>query len=423
MILAPLLLVACTTPLADLEDAHRDLTAALPVFPGAEGFGTDTPAGRGGEVLRVTTLDDSGPGSLREALSTPGPRTVIFDVSGTLWLTEELLVEEPFLTLAGQSAPSPGVTLAGAGLVIRTHDVFVQHLRIRPGDREEGPDPEDRDALKIIGGEQGEIDVYGVVVDHCSLSWATDENASTWYPGVRDVTFSHNLIAEGLWYSRHPEGLHSMGLLVGDHTRRAAVIRNVFAHNNHRNPQSKHDVSLLVANNLVYDPGDGVVTFSGARFCCPSLASLQGNLRIDGAATQPDLADVYVARSTHRDSRVFVEDSGSKWTEVDGVWAAQPPVGVAPLSLVEAAAVEGLLLDAVGARPLDRDAVDTRIVAEIRARGGGPLDSQDEVGGWPTLAESTDPLELPEYPSADHDGDGYTDLEELLHALAEAVGG
>lgn len=106
---------ACVDPLPNLDDATRDLSSALPVFPGAEGFGTDTPAGRGGVVLRVTNLEADGAGSLRAALTAEGPRVVVFEVSGTIALTENLRIESPFVTVAGQTAPSPGVTIAGAG--------------------------------------------------------------------------------------------------------------------------------------------------------------------------------------------------------------------------------------------------------------------------------------------------------------------
>ncbi|MCA9771203.1 MAG: hypothetical protein KC466_02265, partial [Myxococcales bacterium] len=98
-------------PKPGLVDAARDLTASLPVFPGAEGYGTDTPAGRGGVVIRVTTLAAEGPGSLREAAATPGPRAIVFEVGGAIALTEDIVVSRPYVTIAGQTAPSPGVTL------------------------------------------------------------------------------------------------------------------------------------------------------------------------------------------------------------------------------------------------------------------------------------------------------------------------
>lgn len=118
-----ILLAGCSSapePLPQLDDAHRDLRGALAVFPGAEGFGTDTAAGRGGRILVVDTLADSGPGSLRDALAAAGPRTVVFAVGGVIDTSRNFEIVEPFVTVAGQSAPSPGITVSGAGLSVRT---------------------------------------------------------------------------------------------------------------------------------------------------------------------------------------------------------------------------------------------------------------------------------------------------------------
>jgi len=149
----------------------------LPVFPGAERFGTRTPAGRGGRVLEVTTLADSGPGSLREALEQPAPRIVVFRVTGTIELKDFLTINRPFVTVAGQTAPGGGICLKNAGLTITTHDVLVQHLRIRPG-IEGDITPEYNDAVAILG-RHGEIDgASHVVLDHVSASWGEDETVS-----------------------------------------------------------------------------------------------------------------------------------------------------------------------------------------------------------------------------------------------------
>src|SRR5436190_151700 len=123
----------------------------LPVFPGAEGFGTRTPAGRGGKVIEVTTLADDGPGSLRAAISDPAPRIIVFRVAGIIELTDSLTISHPFVTIAGQTAPGGGICLKNAGIVITTHDVLVQHLRIRPGSEGRRVRPEDNDALTIFG--------------------------------------------------------------------------------------------------------------------------------------------------------------------------------------------------------------------------------------------------------------------------------
>ena len=127
-----------------LSDAVRDYSDSLLVVPDIEGFGVDTRAGRGGTILRVTNLNDSGEGSLRAALELPEPRTVLFEVGGGITLSEAIVISQPFVTVAGETAPSPGITLNGAGIIINTHDVLVRHLRIRVGDKPEGPPPTPR---------------------------------------------------------------------------------------------------------------------------------------------------------------------------------------------------------------------------------------------------------------------------------------
>src|SRR5690606_28743397 len=122
---------------------------ALPVIPGAAGFGIDTPAGRGGTVHKVTNLNEPGAGSLGACVAAPGPRVCVFEVSGTIRLTKNLTIKNPHITIAGQTAPSPGIMLRGAGLWIVPSHVLVQHLRVRPGDDPSGPSPENRDALVI----------------------------------------------------------------------------------------------------------------------------------------------------------------------------------------------------------------------------------------------------------------------------------
>jgi len=152
--------------------------AGLPAFPGAEGFGTDTPAGRGGKVIEVTTLADDGPGSLRAALNDPEPRTIVFRTGGTIELKDQLFIAHPFVTVAGQTAPGGGICIKNAGLVVLTHDVLVQHIRIRPGN-EGQVEPDDNDAIQILGKHGRAAGAHHVVLDHISASWSEDETVST----------------------------------------------------------------------------------------------------------------------------------------------------------------------------------------------------------------------------------------------------
>jgi pectate lyase len=173
-----------------------------PAFAGTQGFGAATPGGRGGAIIRVTTLRSSGAGSLAEALSTKGPRVIVFEVGGVVDLQgRHLKISEPFVTIAGQTAPSPGITLIRGGLFINTHDVVIQHIAVRTGEA---------GRAKKSGWETDAISTASatnVVVDHCSCTWATDENLSASGPRFEGgnlaewqqntshhVTFSHCII-------------------------------------------------------------------------------------------------------------------------------------------------------------------------------------------------------------------------------------
>src|SRR5262245_18768831 len=145
---------------------------AVPVIPGAAGYGMSTPAGRGGAVYRVTNIKADGAGSLKACIDATGPRTCIFEVSGASVLTDDITIRNGLLTIAGQTAPSPGIMIRGGAFKIHTSDVLVQHLRFRIGDSATGPAPGNRDALKIEGSD--EAPVKNIVVDHCTFSWSID---------------------------------------------------------------------------------------------------------------------------------------------------------------------------------------------------------------------------------------------------------
>lgn len=427
--------VACNPPLPNLHDAHRDLSQKLPIFPGAEGFGTDTPAGRGGAVFIVDTLAADGPGSLQAALTAAGPRTVVFEVGGVIRLRDNITIDHPFLTVAGQTAPSPGITLSGAGLEIRAHDVLIQHLHIRPGDAAEGPDPTVRDAVAIVGLEDGTRDVHHVVIDHCSMSWAIDENVSTWYRGVRDVTLSNSLISEALDDSLHPEGPHGKGVLVGDHTRRFSMVNNVLAYNPDRNPILKGDTSALIANLYVYDPDRWPVTLFDREGAGPSVAAIQSASFHRGPDTPREHATILVDRSVKEGSALFLSQlqswdiDTSPWEGVDqrsprdDLRVEEAPVSVVPLTLLAPDTLAGALFPRVGARPAERDAVDARVFAQLSAGEGRVINSPREVGGLPALPETHRALSLPDDPAGDDDQDGYTNLEAWLHREAARVEG
>jgi hypothetical protein len=408
-----------TTPPASTGSISTATTCngKLCVFPGAEGFGTETVAGRGGRVIRVTNLNASGPGSFYEAVRASGPRTVVFDVSGTIELTSGIGIYQPYLTIAGQTAPSPGITIKGAGLVVATHDVLVQHIRIRVGDDPNGPVGDLRDALAVAAAN-----VYNVVIDHVSASWAVDENLSTWWTPMNDITFSNNITSEALYDSLHIKGPHSMGLLVGDGSKRVSVVRNLLAHNHLRNPLIKGDTSTVVLNNLIYNPywePMGFMDDAGAV-----THSIIGNHQISGNNTLSNTNFFNLSRLTNPSSRAYQRDNTGDLPVVATGQAVvtSPPISFSPMTILPSSQVKNYVLANAGARPADRDAVDKRIVSDVINGTGRIIDSQSEVGGWPTLAQNRRALQYPST-TADSDNDGYTDLEEYLHQLAAEVEG
>ena len=280
--------LACTTPLEG-DDAFA-ARIGLPVFPGAAGFGTTTIAGRGGRVLRVTNLDDDGPGSLRGALTASGPRVVIFEVSGIIDLHTPIYVGAPYLTVAGQTAPSPGIMVKGSPIVLYGHDMLVQHIASRPGSVfPPGEILNNRDAFVVSADPDAEC--YNIVLDHVSGSWSTDEILSTWSDGgaIHDVTIINSLFAEALGNAGHtdeatgtPES-HSAGVLIGRNTRRVSFHRNAMAYNAWRNPLCRDNCTdIQIVNNFVYLSAawDRISITSDGTERIPVNATVRGNVFI-----------------------------------------------------------------------------------------------------------------------------------------------
>jgi len=213
IIAIPMIIQMMTPETPKNPTTPRPFTAqtGLPVFPGAEGFGTRTIAGRGGKVIEVTSLADDGPGTLRAALNDPFARIIVFRIGGTIELKSELQINQSFVTIAGQTAPGGGICIKNAGLTIIAHDVLLQHIRVRPGNK--GPvDADINDAVSILGQHGDSEGAYNVVLDHISASWSEDETVSTWY-GAHDITISRSIVSEALNRSRHRKKTHSAGLL------------------------------------------------------------------------------------------------------------------------------------------------------------------------------------------------------------------
>ena len=250
---------------------HAPPSPAAPMMDRAaidvRGWAAGTKGGAGGAIVRVTNLNASGDGSLAAALATDGARIIVFEVGGVIDLQGSgLRISKPFVTVAGQTAPHPGITLIRGGLSVSTNDVIVQHIAVRPG--ENGRPKKsgwDADGLSATGASN-------LIVDHCSFSWATDENLSAsgarfngqtpddWPNHTsRRVTYSHNIIAEGLRNSTHGKGEHSKGTLIHDNAEQILLYGNLYSSNVERNPLVKGGAKVAFVNNLIHNPGKRAV--------------------------------------------------------------------------------------------------------------------------------------------------------------------
>ncbi len=447
----------------------------IPAFPGAEGGGAASVGGRGGRVLEVTTLADSGAGSLRAALDAPGPRIVVFRTSGTIRLQRPLSIDRPFVTVAGQTAPGGGVMLSGEDidlqpLSIGTHDVILRYLKIRTG-RGDSYRPGAGDVIAM--GEGG--DLFNVIIDHCSLSWGNDENVALWSDSgvIRDVTISNNIISEGLHHDRHSTGLIVGSNLICEDIQRISVHHNFFAHNYNRNPYLKV-ASQEVINNIVYNWGWLATQIAGGV-----EIDIVGNLYKAGVDDQgrsevawrsdrrscnegpPGPPSIHLAGNVgpHNDDPSV--DGWDTMLERTEAWANPPPFtrptrvtrdyqrsnrmsfAACPVTIDPVQELEDTLLPNVGAsRRLDargewvsnRDEVDQRVLREYRDGGGAIILTESDVGGFPDVASGepytdTDrdgmadewerihgfnPSSASDGPT-DRDGDGYTNAEEFLN--------
>jgi hypothetical protein len=362
------------------------------------GFGAIADGGRGGPVVRVTNLESRGKGSLSWALSDlSGPRIVVFNVGGVIRIRDEIRVNGD-VTVLGQTAPGDGITVEGGRLAIVEDDVIIRGMHFRPG-KGKGQDRSARDGISI-GAESKTV--RRVIIDHNSIMWATDENAATWYE-VADVTYSNNIIAEGLLNAGHPDGEHSMGMLIGQNTKRISIIRNAFFSNYWRNPQIEATEATEVINNLIYNYGPGGIQISDG----PSRVDVIGNVMIAG----PDTPDVRTRPAIElEDSRsgtvYYVKDnqtplgydvaSGAGLARRSGVPVVTPLSGTPILPSGE---VRRHVLDAAGAWAPTRDRVDQRILDSLAANEGRVRDD-----AWHGRKWRPESLSWPKKRDRDRDG-------------------
>lgn len=455
---------------------------ALSVFPGAKGFGTDTRAAYGAAndpaicVVTDLTDDDNGvvkstrngvpvkTGSFLECINYAPPantgKIIIFEVSGTIWAKSKPYtyeVKHRYTTIAGQTAPNPGITLRNINFQITNSDILVQHIRSRVGDAAAGALPTNRRSITIKS--KSSRAVRNVVVDHLTATWGVDTCFTVWEDpnnDISDVTVSNCLIAEGLHKSLHPDTLaegkgHSKGLALQIGAENISAIGNLIMSNSDRNPYVRWG-SKVVVNNLIYNPLITNVSVTAIKGTID--LAVVGNVIKAGPATSGwgnkgfvllyndpkhsnnwDNSNIYLLDNNyqgtnqinssdwstvfnqHRDNVTPYKLTGKNPATSSTLW----PVG---LSAMPSSAVEDYVIANAGARPADRDSVDIRLINDVRNGTGSIIDSQDDVGGWPVLGRNTRVLSLlPGKPHSDNDGDGYTNLEEWLHAFAAEVEG
>ncbi len=408
-------------------------------FPGADGFGRYTSGGRGGKVLLVDNLNDAGDGSLRAALKTESARTIIFRVSGTIFLESTLEIKNDSVTIAGQSAPGDGICLAGYPLRVAANNVIIRYIRCRMGDLKRTQD----DAMS--GNRRKNI-----IIDHCSMSWSTDECAS--FYDNENFTMQWCMLSESLRRSVHEKGAHGYGGIWGG--MKATFHHNLLAHHSSRNPrfcgaryhEATRETELAdFRNNVIYNWGYNS-SYAGEN----GQYNMVGNYYKPGPATQKNVRGRILEAWQSQDGRGFhgfgkfyvdgnVMDgndavTSNNWEGVDyklyiekekidkpephSDTLMQQCRAYAPFDFLigeaqSAADAYRDVLQHAGAS-LRRDAADRRVADEVR-RGAftfgdkGMIDSQAQVGSWPELQSLPAPT--------DSDSDGMPDAWEQKHGL------
>ena len=415
-VLAAALALPLAAPASAQAPVAAPAEAALPAFPGALGWASQTVGGRGGQIIRVTNLNSEGPGSLRAAIEADGPRIVVFEVGGVIDLGRRTLrITNPYITIAGQTAPSPGITLIRGGMDVGGHDVIIQHIRIRPGSAgQEWMSGWDEDSIATQSA-------WNVIVDHCSLEWGTDENLSAsgprftgntpeeWRRGTsHNITFSNNIIAESLAYSTHSKGEHSKGSLIHDNVTGLLIVNNLYAHNYERSPLFKGGVHGVIVNNLIYNPGPRAIHYNLAPeewlnhpYEVGKMTAIGNVLRAGPSTPTEHLAFLMIGGAGDLEyygrDNIAVDQVGDpirmfgRYTTAPAriIETRRPPVWWEGLQPIRAEQVQVSVLSQAGARPWDRDQRDVLLVAEVAEGRGEIIDHEREVGGYPAITEAT----------------------------------
>ncbi|MBO4476624.1 MAG: pectate lyase [Bacteroidales bacterium] len=437
---------------ADFGIPETDEDGHARAFPGAQGGGMYATGGRGGKVFHVTNLNDSGAGSLRAAINEKGPRTIVFDVAGIISLNSTLIIKNGDVTIAGQTAPGDGICLKDYTFRINASNVIVRFIRCRMGDETKTED----DAIQIMDHDDDKF--TDVVIDHCSVSWSTDECAS--FYGMKNFTFSWNIVSESLRNSVHGKGAHGYGGIWGG--TNATYHHNLLAHHDSRNPRIDHDFvstqkgPVSIVNNVIYN-WSGNTCYGGEsandrdeyrkyniinNYFKPGPASkASGKIRFLDPTTSCSKCVKAMGTSTIVPGHFYMdgnymdgypEMTADNWTgttaneELIARIKASVPFKDAAypylLGVHSSAECYSAVLECAGAS-LDRDRIDERIARETRngsctysgsnGSRNGLIDTQEDVGGWPAY-QATD-AETAQ--NADADADGMPDWFEEAAGL------
>ena len=443
-----------TTPPADNSRwgfPENEEDGVVRAFPGAEGGGMYTTGGRGGAVYHVTNLNDSGAGSLREAINKSGARTIVFDVAGTIHLKSTLRIKNGNLTIAGQTAPGDGICIAGRTVQVDADNIIIRYVRFRLGN-------EDKSQDDAIWGRYHK----NIILDHCTMSWSIDE-CSSFYAN-QNFTMQWCIVSEALKNAGHSKGAHGYGGIWGG--KNASFHHNLLAHNDSRNARidhpnvygdylSTHRGNVDYRNNVIYNWG-GNSTYGGeggwwnivGNYYKPGPASSKKNYFVD-AYGKYDGKDVgygvmYLTGNYHEGdyaadinannwNGVYLHNgtgisNASSWQSYSLLPIKSDDTTPCYTTTHSASVAFERVLDNAGPS-LRRDAVDSRVTNDTRTgtsstKGSngsknGIIDSHTDAGSWPILSATES--EIAE--RKDSDGDGIPDSWEREFGLSASNAG
>jgi hypothetical protein len=425
-------------------------------FPGAEGFGRNATGGRGGTIIEVTNLNDNGTGSLRAAIQASGPRIIVFKVSGRILLSSALTIKNGDVTIAGQTAPGDGICISNNTLTVDADNVIIRYMRFRLGDE-----------AKVENDALNGRNHQNIIIDHCSMSWSVDETAS--FYDNKNFTMQYCIISESLYHSVHDKGDHGYAGIWGG--QNATFHHNLIANHTSRNPRfcgsrytGKPDLEIVdFRNNVIYNWGSinsaygneggnvnmvnnyykpgpatpGSLTTSSTSNKRNRILNYTSYYYSSDAAVYPDTlwgGKFYIEGNFVEGFPDVTSDNWTKGVQKDSYTRASQllaasrqttPFAFGTITTETAQDAYQSVLAKAGATLPKRDAVDARIINEaktgIATYGGaaytsgqagvpsGIIDTQTDVGGWPTYNSTTPPV--------DNDHDGMPDEWEKAKGL------